>query len=264
VLPAAQAYPAVQLPVHPAVVSPAVDPKVPPGQSVHTGAPCRLYCPTGHRFAVGDTLPAGQAYPAVQGPAHRLLVAPAVLPYRPAAQGPLHAAEVWPWAPPKVPAGQFVHTAAPPKLYCPTPHTDAVADVDPAGQAYPAVHWPLHAGDVRPGTAPKLPALHMPVQPATVMPAVAPYRPAAQAPLHAAVPSAVVLPYCPAGQGVQAEDPAREYWPAPHGVAVADTDPAAQAYPAEQLPEQADVVSPTDAPYRPAGQAVHAPAPARL
>ncbi len=37
------------------------------------------------------------------------------------------------------PASQFVHAPAPPPLYFPAGHADAVALVDPAAHAYPAV-----------------------------------------------------------------------------------------------------------------------------
>ncbi len=49
---------------------------------------------------------------------------------------------------------------APAKLYCPTGQMEAVADVDPTGQEYPAVHAPLHVDDVRPGEPPHTPGPH--------------------------------------------------------------------------------------------------------
>jgi hypothetical protein len=48
VLPATQAYPAVQLPVHDDDVSPPVAPYLPAGHWTHTMAPARLYCPAAH------------------------------------------------------------------------------------------------------------------------------------------------------------------------------------------------------------------------
>ena len=43
VLPAAHAYPAVQLPLHAAVAAPGVAPNVPPGHNVQALAPAKLY-----------------------------------------------------------------------------------------------------------------------------------------------------------------------------------------------------------------------------
>ena len=51
------------------------------------------------------------------------------------------------------------------------------------------------------------------------------------------------------------------YCPAAQMDAVADEDPAGQAYPALQDPVQPEVVRPVVDPYFPAGQAVHAVAP---
>ena len=48
VLPAGQAYPAVQLPLHADDVNPPVAPYVPPGHWTHATAPARLYCPAAH------------------------------------------------------------------------------------------------------------------------------------------------------------------------------------------------------------------------
>jgi hypothetical protein len=72
-----------------------------------------------------------------------------------------------------------------------------------------------------------------------------------QLPVHVATARPVVLPYRPAGHTVQVDAPAREYWPATHCDAVADADPAAQAYPAVHGPVHDDVVDPP-VPYRPA------------
>ena len=67
------------------------------------------------------------------------------------------------------------------------PHTDAIGDVDPGGQAYPA--------------------LQLPLQLAVVSPAVAPYEPAAQGPLQPGVARPLSLPYVPMGQLVHAPAP---------------------------------------------------------
>ncbi len=53
---------------------------------------------------------------------------------------------------------------------------------------------------------------------------------------------------------MHADAPAREYCPTGHTVAVGDTDPGGQAYPAVQFPEQAEVVRPVVLPKVPAGQ----------
>jgi hypothetical protein len=44
--------------------------------------------PTGQMFCVGEVLPAGQKYPAWQGPVQVLAVSPVLLPYLPPAHGP--------------------------------------------------------------------------------------------------------------------------------------------------------------------------------
>ncbi len=82
--PAAHAYPAWQAPVQAAVVNLGSDPNLPAGQSVHDSAPLKLYVPAEH-LAVGNRLPAGQLYPAVQGPVQLDDVWPADKPYLPAA-----------------------------------------------------------------------------------------------------------------------------------------------------------------------------------
>ena len=139
-LPAGQAYPAVQLPLHAAVVTPDTFPNRPAGHSVHTDAPDSEYCPSGHTIAVALTLPAGQAYPALQLP--------------------LHAAVVIIVAPPYTPAGHREHDGAPLSAYCPVPHTLAVALTLPAGQAYPALQLPLHADVGNAAVPPYTPAGH--------------------------------------------------------------------------------------------------------
>ena len=73
-----------------------------------------------------------------------------------------------------------------------------------------------------------------------------------------------MAPNKPATQSVQAPAPAREYFPATHWDAVADADPAGQAYPAVQLPEQAAEVRPEAEPKVPAGQSVQLEDPAEL
>ncbi len=103
---------------------------------------------------------------------------------------------------------QLVHDAAPAVAYCPAGHWDVVGDVDPAGQAYPDVQGPEQAAVVRPATA----------------------------------------PYAPPGQGLHTPATAREYVPAGHMDVVELVDPAGQAYPAVQLPEQDAVVRPVVAP----------------
>jgi hypothetical protein len=66
----------------------------------------------------------------------------------PAAHGPLQAGVVRPTLSPYVPTGHSTQLADPAVLYRPTGHSTAVGDVEPAGQAYPAVQFPTHAVDV--------------------------------------------------------------------------------------------------------------------
>jgi hypothetical protein len=72
-----------------------------------------------------------------------------------------------------------------------------------------------------------------------------------------------VAPYSPAAHWVQNPAPAREYCPVMHWAAVGEVDPAPQAYPAVQFPEQAAVARPLELPNFPAGHAVQDDAPAR-
>jgi hypothetical protein len=44
------------------------------------------------------------------------------------------------------------------RLYFPDGHSTDVADADPAGHAYPAVHTPVHVFTVRPAVEPNRPA----------------------------------------------------------------------------------------------------------
>ena len=81
--------------------------------------------------------------------------------------------------------GHDVQLPAPLELYCPTAHITAVALVDPAGHAYPALHAPSHSDHDDP-----------------------------------ALP-----PYSPAGQFVQDPAEACEYVPAAHSTAVAFVEP---------------------------------------
>jgi hypothetical protein len=78
--PETHAYPAVQFPVHDALVSPDVAPYVPAGHALHTPAPAREYCPALQMAAVGDTLPAAHAYPGVHCPLHAAVVSPGTAP----------------------------------------------------------------------------------------------------------------------------------------------------------------------------------------
>ena len=116
-LPSAHAYPAVQFPLHAALVSPASAPYVPAGHNaVHAAvdkpgvlpyrpalqllqvpAPPKLYLPCPHTAAVPMVDPATHAYPAVHGPLHDALVSPDVAP--------------------NVPAGHAVHAPTPASEY---------------------------------------------------------------------------------------------------------------------------------------------------
>jgi len=169
-------------------------------------------------------LPDGHAYPAVQFPEHAGDVSPGVDPNVPTGHGAVHAAVPRPDVVPYSPALQLVHDDAPDRLYVPAGHTDAVGLVDPATHAYPVLQLPEHDADVRPADAP-----------------------------------------CkPAGHGVHRDAPDRLYVPAGHTDAVRLVDPATHAYPALQFPLQLADVRPADAPYRPALQTVHKPAPGKL
>ena len=90
----------------------------------------RLYRPMPHMAAVAFVDPATQAYPALQFP--------------------LHVGNDCPGVSPNTPAGQSAHCPAPDRLYRPTPHMVAVALVDPATHAYPALQFPLHVSAVTP------------------------------------------------------------------------------------------------------------------
>ena len=120
---------------------------------------------------------------------------------KPSAHGPLHAGVLRPTLSPYVPPGQLVHVPAPAKLYCPMGHNCTVGEVDPMGHAYPAVQWPVHVGDVSPGSEPKRPGRHGAVHVACV-------RPGRE-------------PYWPAGHPVHVPAPPREYEPAGHTTSVA-------------------------------------------
>ncbi len=214
--PAAHAYPALQFPLHVSTDKPAVDPKRPAGHgAVHEGDVSPLVFP--NRPAAHDVhalWPRTLYVPGRQIDAVALMD-PTAHAY-PAEQLPLHAGEARPGAAPYRPAAHNVHDAAPARLYLPAAQTDAVALVDPAAQACPAVQLPLHVGDDRPGTAP--------------------YRPAAHAAVHAADVSPVPFPNRPGGQSTHSPAPDRLYWPTPHIDAVGLVDPAAHAYPALQFP----------------------------
>jgi hypothetical protein len=173
--------PAGHCPLHVADVNSLPSPKVPTGHSVHAPAPLKLYWPVGHLDAIGLELvdPGGHACPAVQFPEHPADAIAAVLPYRPALQ--------------------LVQLPAPPvRLYWPAGHVTAVALVDPAGHAHPALQLPEHPADA----------------------------------------IAAVMPYSPALQLVQLPAPVRLYWPAGHVTAVALVDPSGHAYPAVHDPLQ--------------------------
>ena len=73
------------------------------------------------------------------------------------------------------PAAQLLHDPAPPTLYEPTPHIAAVALVDPAAHAYPALQFPVHVAFTMPDAAPYTPAAHGPVHAVVFRLAVSPY-----------------------------------------------------------------------------------------
>lgn len=120
-----------------------------------------------------------------------------------------------------------------------------MGDVEPAGQAKPAVHGPL-----------QLALLEGPVP--------LPYRPAAHCPEHAAEVKAGDEPYSPAAHGVQVPAPRMLYRPTGHTMAVDEVDPGPQAKPASQTPLQLALVRPDVLPNRPAAQLLQVDAPPRL
>ncbi len=145
-LPAGHAYPAVQRPLQAAEGSPVVLPKVPAGQLVHVAAPAKLYRPVPHAEGVTDVDPAEQANlsAAFQETKHAMQRTvrsnhgqqqSAQVTY-PAWQSPVQLATVIADVDPYLPPGQRVQEPAPPVLYSPAAHVDAVALVEPAGQKY--------------------------------------------------------------------------------------------------------------------------------
>ncbi len=176
---------AVQL----ALGSPVVDPYRPAAQSVHTPDPDTLYFPTGHTTAVADTDACTQMYPALQLPLHPAVDRPLVPPYSPAAQS--------------------THAPHPDSEYRPGGQMDAVALVDPATHAYPAVQLAVQLDTDKPDTDP--------------------YRPASHGPVQAAVDMAVVAPNSPALQLVQTPAPTRLYVPTGHATAVGTMDAGGHA-----------------------------------
>jgi hypothetical protein len=173
-VPGGQAYPAGHGPLQDALVRPLMAPNLPTGhgplqaatvmgvvppyrptpQSVHTPAPAREYLPSGHSNAVAVDDPAAHAYPA--------------------AQFPVHVATAIAVVPPKRPAGHREHDPSPTRLYRPVGHVNAVALVDPAAHAYPAVQFAVQVDTVRPAVDPNRPGSQRPVQAAEGRPAVAP------------------------------------------------------------------------------------------
>lgn len=183
---------------------------------------------------------------------------------------------------PYVPALQLVQLLAPPALYVPGWHTNAVGTTDPAGHAYPGEHVPEHNALVRPGVDPKVPAGHkthvpapareydpaghctavalvepaghaypaeqFPEHAALVRPETAPKDPAGHSPEHVGTVRAGPEPYVPGGHWVHSLAPAPLYVPAEHTAAVALVDPTGHAYPAAQRPEQAGDARPACAP----------------
>jgi hypothetical protein len=215
--PAAQTYPALQLPEHVAFLKPTDPPYTPAGHRLHDPAPPALYWPTAHMAAVALVLPATHAYPALQLPEHVAFLRPTDPPY--------------------TPAGHRLHDPAPASLYWPTGHTAAVALVLPATQKCPAAHAPSHSDDDSPPIDPKRPAEHKPLQLATDSPLLLPNKPALQ------------LVHDPA--------PPTLYWPTGHTAAVALVLPATHAYPALQLPEHVALVRPTALPVQQEVNHVH-------
>ncbi len=207
-------FPAGQGPEHNAVTSPVALPKRPAGHGVHPAAPGPLYCPAWHSTAVALVDPAGHACPAAQSPVHVGRATPEVLP--------------------NDPPGHGVHPAAPGPLYWPAGHSTAVALVDPAGQAYPAVQLPLHT-DVAPAAELNVPAghaehdaapasLYCPAGHCTAVALVEPTGhayPGLQVPLHPteALTAPITAPNVPPAHAVHDGIwPTKLYCPGGHGV----------------------------------------------
>ena len=242
--PATHAYPALHSPEHASDVSPGVAPYVPAGHCEHDPDPATANLPAAHTAAVAELDPATHAYPALHSPLHPGVVSPVVAPYVPAGHGAVHDALVSPELEPYSPAGQSVHTAEPPRLYFPAGQMAAVALVDPATHAYPALQFPEHAGVDKPAAAPNVPPGHKPE--------------------HTALDSPVLDPNVPTGHELHTLDPDKLYVPGPHTTAVPLDDPDAHAYPAVQLPLHDALGMPAVPPYKPAAQAVHTSVPPRL
>ena len=86
-------------------------------------------------------MPARHTAPAGHGPLQLAVMRPGTLPYRPGLHKPLQLAVGRPVVDPNCPMVQLVHVPAPVKLNLPTGQTAAVALVDPATHAYPAVQF---------------------------------------------------------------------------------------------------------------------------
>jgi hypothetical protein len=155
--------------------------------------------------------PAAQMYPAVQFPLHVGTVSAGALPKDPGAHSAVHVASGIRSVAPYRPIGQSMQSPARAKLYRPAGHTTCVATTAPAGHAWPG--W------------------HMPVQFALV--------------------NALVFPKVPALHSEHTAEPMRLYWPGGHVNAVALVEPGAHAYPARQMPLQADTFRPVALPNQP-------------
>jgi hypothetical protein len=223
---------------------------VPGGQNEQDAAPARLYCPEGHTAVAALVLPTGQANPARQVPLQ-------AMESRPPTEGSNH-----------VPPGHTEHDEAPGPLYCPGGQRNAVAFVDPVGQANPDEHKPLHVALYNPWEAG---SYHVPA--AQLLQLDAPTRlyrpgghrnttaladpaghayPAAQGLMHATDRAGVLL-HVPPAHCVHSAAPSRLNVPAGHAVAIELEDPAAgHAKPAAQLLQ---LGAPTRL-YRPGGHRI--------
>ena len=103
------------------------------------------------------TDPATQKCPALQFPLQLPSDIPATDPYSPAGHAAVQLGVVRPLLFPNRPAAQSVHTLCPPTLNFPGPHTTAVALVEPAGHACPALQLPLQDATDMADVAPNWP-----------------------------------------------------------------------------------------------------------
>jgi hypothetical protein len=156
--PAAQAYPAVQVPLQSAVGREGAAPHLPAAHREQVAAPAREYLPATHRRAVGLVDPGAHANPGLQLPSQVAVAWPGTEPYRPPSHSPVQEALDIAGVAPYKPAAHMAQAPEPARLYFPDGHVTAVPLVEAGGQAYPGLQTP--AQDVEPMAAANWPAGH--------------------------------------------------------------------------------------------------------